>query len=77
MEWYLHGDLISCISPNHVLNDKPASGMVIEPAIEAEDEAFIDDNGVASSDQGSDVGPGEDFGLVHGGRLLKGEGGCN
>ena len=66
MEWYLHGDLISCISPDHVLNHQAASRVVIEPGIEAEDDAFIDDNGVASSDQGTDVGPGEDLGLVHG-----------
>lgn len=39
---------------------------MIEPGIEAEDHAFIDDNGVSSSDQGTDVGTGEDLGFVHG-----------
>lgn len=75
--WYLHGDLISCISPHHVLDDEPASRMMIEPAIEAEDQALIDDNGVASSDQGGDVVPGEDFGLVHGEGWLEGDADCN
>lgn len=49
-----------------MLEDKPASRMLVEPSIQAKDVPFIDDNDTASSDQAFDVSPGENFACTHG-----------
>lgn len=40
--------------------------MFVEPAVETKDIPVVDDNGIASSDQCLNVGPGIDFALSHG-----------
>lgn len=65
----LHFDLVRGISAHHVLNRQLASGMPLEPFVQAQDLVVQDDNGLVVRNKPFDLAARENAGAAHIGGL--------
>lgn len=62
---YLHVDLVSCISANHMVNGKPSTRVLVYPIVQSQEHVLIDDNKVAICHETLDIACGNQSIAVH------------